>query len=67
MATAAILLGATRNGIPTAIAASLIIPGIAITAMFALHPHLLQDFRSFLGSARRKLIPTPPVIESVEI
>ncbi len=66
-ATAAILLGATHNGIPLAILASLIIPGIAITAMFALHPHLLQELRSFLTSARRKLIPTPPVVESVEI
>jgi hypothetical protein len=67
MATAAILLGGTSNGIPLAIAASLVIPGIAITAMFALHPHLLHNFREFLGSARRKLIPTPPVVESVEI
>jgi hypothetical protein len=28
---------------------------------------LLHNFREFLGSARRKLIPTPPVVESVEI
>ena len=66
-ATTAILLGATHNGIPLAILATLLIPGVAITAMFTLHPHLLQDFRSFLQSARRKLIPTPPVVESVEI
>src|ERR1700744_2849834 len=43
-ATAAIILCAAHNGIPIATAASIIIPGIAITAMFALHPHLLHDF-----------------------
>jgi O-antigen/teichoic acid export membrane protein len=67
MATAAILLGATHNGIPLAILATLVIPGISITAMFVSHPHLLQELRAFLGSARRKLIPAPPVVESVEI
>src|ERR1700744_2185477 len=50
-ATATILLGGTHNGIPLAIAASLIIPGSAIPAMFALHPHLLQDPCLVLRSA----------------
>ncbi len=63
LAALAIAAGATRNGIFVAIVASIIVPAVAAIGMFVLHPHLLNDLRSFLRTVQRRLLPAHSAVE----